>query len=273
MRVSVVIPWGRLEDDVLRAIMSAARQSQAPLEILVVPNREVTWAVAESRLADVASAVLVVPGSGPNANAARNLGVAAAQGDWVAFLDSDDWWDPEWLAEVSSRCDALGCAVDGFYGGIRVVNGAGEEQDVVRAYGLEPFGTAENYLLSYHSASTCTLVLRRQILRKCRWDESLRRHQDYDLFARLVRSGARLAHVDTVLVNVLWSGSTRHRAHADCLLVTSQWAGKVAPGYYYRHLKNLLIGAVRSLDPAALIIPFGFLNVRVLFWYVRRNRR
>jgi glycosyltransferase involved in cell wall biosynthesis len=203
-----------------------------------------------------------------NANAARNLGADLVRTPWVAYLDSDDWWEPGWLAAVAARYRELDGRADGFYGGIRVFDAAGTMIGTVGARAIEEFRTPENYLLSYNSASACTFVLRRELLASVPWNESLRRHQDYDLFVRLVGSGARLASVAEPLVNVDWSGPTRHRAHIDCFAVVRPWAGRVQPGFYFRHLKNLTLGAIRNRDPAALVIPFGFLNPKIWTWYL-----
>jgi glycosyltransferase involved in cell wall biosynthesis len=274
MRVSVVIPWGRTEDDVRRAALSAAGQTRVPVEVIVVPNYGVTVTEARERLGDLAGdGVVVVDGSGcANANGARNLGVRRSSGEWVAFLDSDDWWDKCWLETVASRHAELEGGADGFYGGIRVVDANGATVGVVPAHDVAAFRTPENYLLSYHSASSCTFVVRRALLESIPWSEALRRHQDYDLFVRLIAGGGRLRSVGGARVNVDWSAETRHRAHGDCFAVVRPWAGRVQPRFYYRHLVNLLRGAVRNRDPAALLIPFGFLNPKVWLWYLDRPR-
>jgi glycosyltransferase involved in cell wall biosynthesis len=268
--VSVVIPWGKAAGDVERAVASASGQSLRPAEVIVVANGAIDSGHARARLARwTGDHVSVVDGIRcRNANAARNLGADLVRTPWVAYLDSDDWWEPGWLAAVAARYRELDGRADGFYGGIRVFDAAGTMIGTVGARAIEEFRTPENYLLSYNSASACTFVLRRELLASVPWNESLRRHQDYDLFVRLVGSGARLASVAEPLVNVDWSGPTRHRAHIDCFAVVRPWAGRVQPGFYFRHLKNLTLGAIRNRDPAALVIPFGFLNPKIWTWYL-----
>jgi hypothetical protein len=273
--VSVVIPWGKLGGDPRRAVQSALEQRWRPLEVIVVCNNAVHLSRAEEILADqLRQGLSIVDGSAcDNANGARNLGAKKARGAWIAYLDSDDWWEPEWLQVVAYRYHQLDGRVDGFYGGIRVVGADGAVVGTVPSQALQSYHTAENYLLSYSCASADTYVLRRELLEAVPWDETLRRHQDYDLFARMVASGARLVSMEEPLVNVDWSRPTPHRAHADCLSVVWPWAGRVQPRYYFRHLKNLLVGAARNRDPAALLIPFAFLNPKIWGWYLRPARR
>lgn len=95
--VSVVIPTRNRPELVLRAVESVAGQAYRKLEIIVVidgPDAETEAAlraVAEPRLR-----ILALPESRGGSDA-RNAGVAAAQGEWIAFLDDDDEWLPEKL--------------------------------------------------------------------------------------------------------------------------------------------------------------------------------
>lgn len=95
--VSVVIPTWNRASLVKRAIMSAVGQTVSPIEILVcddgsTDNSEQVVGSIQSPL------VRWLPGSHTGLAAmARNRGIAAAQGEWVAFLDSDDVWLPDKL--------------------------------------------------------------------------------------------------------------------------------------------------------------------------------
>lgn len=97
MQVSVVVPAMNRADLIGRALDSVRRQTHAPVEVLVIDDASEDD-TAEVARAHGATVLTLSPrcGSGP----ARNAGIERAAGTWVAFLDSDDEWDPDHLATV-----------------------------------------------------------------------------------------------------------------------------------------------------------------------------
>ena len=96
-RLSVIIPTYNRASLVRAAVDSALRQSVPPHEVLVCDDGSTddTLPLLRTVFADVPKVkVLSLPHSGLPA-ATRNAGIAAASGDWLAFLDSDDVWLPE----------------------------------------------------------------------------------------------------------------------------------------------------------------------------------
>lgn len=88
--VSVVIPAHNAASFLGDALGSAFRQSHAACEVLVVDDGS-TDATAEVARRYPAAKLISLPHSG--VSVARNVGVGAAVGDFVAFLDADDLWD------------------------------------------------------------------------------------------------------------------------------------------------------------------------------------
>ncbi len=94
--ISVVIPAYNAGKYIARAIDSVLAQSRAADEIIVVDDGS-TDNTAEI-VAQYRSRVMYIHQDNAGASVARNAGIEAATGQWIAFLDADDEWLPEKLA-------------------------------------------------------------------------------------------------------------------------------------------------------------------------------
>lgn len=139
-------------------------------------------------------------------SAARNLGIARAWGEWVAFLDSDDAWMPDKLEVQRQALEGTGhvaCHTDETWvrGGRRV-----NPMRKHRKHG----GWIYRHCLPLCAISPSTSMVRRDVLdRLGGFDESLPACEDYDLWLRLCARYPVL-FVDRPLV-------TRYAGHADQL--------------------------------------------------------
>ena len=106
-RFSVVMPLYNKGAHVRAAIDSAVSQSRAAHEIIVIDNgstdggRAMVAAIAGDHIR-----LLDLPTPGPGGYAGRNVGIRAARGDWIAFLDADDLWHADHLAVLAAAVDA-----------------------------------------------------------------------------------------------------------------------------------------------------------------------
>lgn len=92
--VSTVIPTRNRPELVKRAVLSALNQTYSNIEVVVVvdgPDPLTSQQLKE--LSDSRLRVIVLPES-EGGSGARNAGVQAARGSWIAFLDDDDEWMP-----------------------------------------------------------------------------------------------------------------------------------------------------------------------------------
>lgn len=101
MKVAVVIPLYNKVDYIQRALDSVLRQTYSDFEVIVVDDGSTDkGAEVARRCQDSRVRLLIQQNAGECA--ARNRGVAETQAEWIAFLDADDEWLPEFLERVTS---------------------------------------------------------------------------------------------------------------------------------------------------------------------------
>jgi glycosyltransferase involved in cell wall biosynthesis len=102
--IAAVIPVHNRARIVERALESVLAQTRRPDEIIVVDDGS-TDATADV-VRSFGSEVMLVQQAQNGASAARNTGVRSARSDFVAFLDSDDFWAPDHLARMDAAIAA-----------------------------------------------------------------------------------------------------------------------------------------------------------------------
>lgn len=97
--VSVVIPCLNRVDFLCEALSSVYKQSLAPAEVIVVDDGSPRS--LKEKLAGIFPEIRWYRQENKGVSAARNLGARKAQYPWIAFLDSDDQWQPDKLEKQS----------------------------------------------------------------------------------------------------------------------------------------------------------------------------
>ena len=183
--VSVVIPARNAEPTLARALVSARNQTVAPLEIVVVDDASTD---ATSEIASAYGAHVVRLTKRGGAAAARNAGIAAAQGRWIAFLDADD----EWLAtKLEKQLALVGRAPSFVFCASHEVAPSGQvmgDTDGGRQV-TEGEGAWKALLAGNFVATPTVLAPRALLLELGGFDESLKVAEDQDMWIRLALAG------------------------------------------------------------------------------------
>lgn len=186
--VSVVIPAYNSRDTIQQAVATARAQTLRPTQIVVVDDASKDDTLQQ--LQGIAGPDLLVVRSPVNGGggAARNRGIENATGDVVAFLDADDLWAPNKLANQMALLRTQ--SRDSFcFTAVEHTNEYGEQHILPKR---EPFpgeSLADYMLKSGNIMQTSTLLVPRHLLAKCRFNEKLRRFQDLDFVLTLGEQG------------------------------------------------------------------------------------
>jgi glycosyltransferase involved in cell wall biosynthesis len=180
VRLSVVVPAHDAEATVEAAIRSALAQTSPPDEIVVVDDGSTDSTSTVVRRIGEPVRLVVQRQSGPSA--ARNAGVAASSGEWVAFLDADDEWHPEKLERQLrvAQDDVALVATDWARGPAR-----GPVPDAMPITRLP-----SRKILLLNRFQTSTVLLRREaFVAAGGFDPSLDGVEDWDMWLRASRHG------------------------------------------------------------------------------------
>jgi glycosyltransferase involved in cell wall biosynthesis len=182
--VSVVIPTFNRKQIVGRAISSALAQTVAT-EVIVVDDGSQDKTV-EYLLATYGDQIKVVPKSNGGVSSARNAGVKYASCSWVAFLDSDDYWQTDKLAsqlELVTKSPSTAMVLTD----IQFIN---KEMDAVSCFQRSHKFTHEGsalyeVLLSPYLIPSSVLILKTAFENLGGFDESLPTAEDLDFHIRV----------------------------------------------------------------------------------------
>jgi glycosyltransferase involved in cell wall biosynthesis len=106
---AAVIPTYQRERTVGRAIESVLQQTRPADEVIVVDDGSTD---GTGHVLDGFPSVRVIRQEQAGSAAARNHGVRAASSTWIAFLDSDDWWEADHLERIARAVEQTGGAAD-----------------------------------------------------------------------------------------------------------------------------------------------------------------
>jgi len=121
------------------------------------------------------------------AGAARNAGIEAATGDWVAFLDADDVWYPEKLRVVADVIAAQGACDLVCHDELAVsTHGATRALEHHKGYHADRAFFAQLFTDNFLSTSAVS-VRKASLLRSGLFDVTLPCYEDHDLWIRLAR--------------------------------------------------------------------------------------
>jgi glycosyltransferase involved in cell wall biosynthesis len=212
--VSIVMPAYNREKYVASAIESVLAQTFGDWELIVVDDgsRDDTRRIAERYAATHPGRITVIVQPNSGVVIARNTGIRAARGTYIAFIDSDDLWYSEKLARQVA-CFQLTPDAAFVYTGYETIDADDRTDRIVRPDTRFRGNVRDLLWTEPNEILGPTLMVRRQALFQVGlFDERLRAAENVDLRLKLARLGP-IEYVDAVLY--------RYRKHGDSLTADS----------------------------------------------------
>jgi glycosyltransferase involved in cell wall biosynthesis len=190
-----------------------------------------------------------------NANVARNHGVQQAQGEYVAFIDSDDRWLPNHLSVCLSALRRQAC--DGVYSGMMCERPNGDVVKLPNVLPAEDETFVDFMLRTATSTQTDGLFLTTCSARDTGWDNELLRHQDYDFVARYVKKYRFLPTGEHTFIYYRHVEKKRNNAElSSCVKFIERHRGSITPNAHYRLYLKYMLRLAKSLKAEEHILEF-----------------
>ena len=195
--VSIIMPAFNAEATIARALESVLAQTSPNWEVVVIDDgsTDSTVAVVQGfRQRD--SRIRMVRQEHQRQAAARNAGIGEARHDWLLFLDADDWISPlhlERLTRELVRDPGLDAVAS------RSARVAADGTEVIESY-EPPSGDLFSVFAKRPAFPNHACIVRKNLVESVgMFDTSIQTSEDWDLWQRIARTGARFGTVRDVL--------------------------------------------------------------------------
>ena len=191
MRISVITPCHNAAPWIATALRSVASQTFAPKEIIVVNDASTDDSLTQIERSGVPVRLLHVKAR--NAAIARNIGIEAANGEWIALLDADDKWYPNHLARavelLAKTNDVAFMSNHDFIGLDDETLTMPDERQCKLAEPTSGIGVNDFFRIidkGFHFGHSTVLYRRDRLREVGLFDPSQKRRHDFDLWLRMI---------------------------------------------------------------------------------------
>ena len=199
IEVSVIIPAFKAAAYIVETLDSVMAQTFKSYEVIVINDGSPDTEELESILERYSTKLRYIKQENRGAAAARNTGLRAARGEFVAFLDADDTWLPNFLDEQIKLLKNNNANI--VYADANLIgDSALSNRTFMEIQPSVGDVTPESLLSSRVTVLTSTVLARKQsVFDVGLFDETIKRGHDFDLWLRMAKKGARFAYQRNVL--------------------------------------------------------------------------
>lgn len=230
-KVSVVIPCYNRMKTIERCLLSVLNQTVQPYEILVVDDGSTDGTLDIVKKID-SDKIRTLKQNHRGAQAARNLGILNAKGDYIAFLDSDDEWEKDTLGVLGEYLKNHNNST-AFYCNCLRFEEENSKKQILRMPNTR--GKSERLSLKKSFALFgCMFVPRKKLLEIGLLDENVSAYQEWDTTIRLAEV-CEFVHIDKTLMI--------YHIHSDSAISKNHESSVKGYSYIVKKNKNRIINA------------------------------
>lgn len=192
-KISVVIPYFNDAPAIERCLNSVFKQTHRPNQIIIVDDCSDDSHTLVDIVANMPSGIeIILHHNDENKNGAysRNYGVSLANGDYIAFLDGDDYWLENHL-EMSFK-KALETDADFVYSNVVNIDAHGK-QSIRKVTDISSIDNQPDVLFM-SPPQTNSFFFKKNLYNDVSFNESLKRHQDYQFLVDLILAKKKHAY-------------------------------------------------------------------------------
>ena len=250
--VSIIIPTYNRADDLQRALQSVFDQTFADWEVLVVDNHSTDNTDGVIKFFDDPRVKLFKIHNDGVVAASRNLGLKHAIGEYIAFLDSDDWWLPKKLEESIKYMDK---GADVVYHDLYIVKKMGQIFNWRTTRGRKLASPVFSALMAAGNAlPNSTVVVRKKLLNDINGlseDKKMVGAEDYDAWLRIAQISERFHRIPQIL-GFYWAGGGNISHPARALT-------------YIKVLEKRYANTIQALEAQESVFWFNYARGRAYF--------
>jgi hypothetical protein len=256
--VSVIIPNYRSEQVLARALGSLLAQEWRSWEAIIVDDGspDASWGTVHA-YGWLDSRIRTIRQAHAGVCAARNLGIQNAEGEYLLFLDADDWMESDAIGSLVNACQVNDWVAA--HGNLRYVTTDGAPTSLT---GRCPQGCDLFQAISSSNvlAVPSSVLLRRSVLDGIgTFDTSLAHCGDWDLWARLARHAGHVGGIQQIVTNYRMSQGSLSRNPLTLLRDAATVLGRI-------HAPDTRV--LRSKSDTAQGAPHSLLAMRVAYFTV-----
>lgn len=207
LKFSVIIPCYNSVDTIESCLISALSQTYLPYEIILIDDcsSDNTVKIADELLSKHSVKYKIIQkenNSGPGVS--RNLGIKKASGDYIVFLDSDDWYELNFLDSAREVLEAT--SSDIVLTAYQKVYDTGKVVKVLLHENLINESDPRN-ILAHSFDSLCTMVTKSDLLKQIKLP-NLYNGEDVAVVPLIISKAAKIGYLNQVTYNYFQRSSS-----------------------------------------------------------------